>query len=200
MSNVTIGRRFTGPPNSGNGGYTAGTLALAARGIDPSYGPEHAVTVTLRTPPPLEVPMDVEQADDAVTLRDGDVLVAEARPGRLSYDPVPPVPFARALDLQSTYAGLEHHPFPTCFTCGTDREPGDGLRLFPGLLETGVPPPARGRPTRHSETRPASHRPSSGPHWTVPAPGRPTSRAGPWCSGGSPRWSASPCTWASRTS
>ncbi|MPZ61960.1 MAG: hypothetical protein GEU93_11830 [Propionibacteriales bacterium] len=137
MPNITIGRRFTGPPNSGNGGYTAGTLALAARGIDPSYGPEHAVTVTLRTPPPLGVPMDVERAEDAVTLRDGDALVAEARPGSLSHDPVPAVPFARARDLQSTYAGLEHHPFPTCFTCGTDREPGDGLRLSPGLLEDG---------------------------------------------------------------
>ena len=31
--------------------------------------------------------------------------------------------------------GLGDHPFPTCFVCGPDRLPGDGLRLTPGWLE-----------------------------------------------------------------
>ncbi|HRI98971.1 MAG TPA: hypothetical protein PLZ93_25320, partial [Nocardioides sp.] len=30
------------------------------------------------------------------------------------------------------YPGLASHPFPTCFSCGTGRDPGDGLRIFPG--------------------------------------------------------------------
>ena len=25
-----------------------------------------------------------------------------------------------------------HHPFPSCFGCGPERTPGDGLRIFPG--------------------------------------------------------------------
>ncbi len=29
------------------------------------------------------------------------------------------------------------HPFPTCFVCGPDRAPGDGLRLFTGRLPSG---------------------------------------------------------------
>lgn len=33
------------------------------------------------------------------------------------------------------YAGFEAHPFPTCFVCGPDRAPGDGLRIFPGRLD-----------------------------------------------------------------
>ncbi len=34
----------------------------------------------------------------------------------------------------TSYSGLESHPFPTCFSCGTGREPGDGLRIFPGRV------------------------------------------------------------------
>ena len=34
-----------------------------------------------------------------------------------------------------SYAGFEAHPFPTCFVCGPEREPGDGLRIFPGRLD-----------------------------------------------------------------
>jgi hypothetical protein len=37
-----------------------------------------------------------------------------------------------AAAAESAYPGLAFHPFPTCFVCGTGREPGDGMRLFPG--------------------------------------------------------------------
>ena len=30
--------------------------------------------------------------------------------------------------------GSRRHPFPECFACGTGREPGDGLRIFPGRV------------------------------------------------------------------
>jgi hypothetical protein len=36
-----------------------------------------------------------------------------------------------------TYPGFAAHPFPTCFVCGPERPPGDGLRLFPGRLPDG---------------------------------------------------------------
>ena len=34
----------------------------------------------------------------------------------------------------ATYPGLVSHPFPTCFSCGTARDEGDGLRIFPGRV------------------------------------------------------------------
>ena len=44
----------------------------------------------------------------------------------------------------ATYPGLTSHPFPTCFACGTGREEGDGLRIFPGPV---------GRPIGRARTR-----------------------------------------------
>jgi hypothetical protein len=32
---------------------------------------------------------------------------------------------------------FQGHPFPTCFSCGPDRAPGDGLQIFPGPLPGG---------------------------------------------------------------
>jgi hypothetical protein len=45
---------------------------------------------------------------------------------------VPRVDPEVARDAEAGYAGLASHPFPTCFACGTGRDPGDGLRIFPG--------------------------------------------------------------------
>ncbi len=38
----------------------------------------------------------------------------------------------------AAYAGFRHHPFARCFTCGTNRDEGDGLRLFTGPYGEGV--------------------------------------------------------------
>jgi hypothetical protein len=71
-----------------------------------------------------------------VELHDGDTLVAEGAPDELLLD----VPAAISPDDAATAsaAGHEHwhanHPFPTCFTCGPERAPSDGLRVFPGAL------------------------------------------------------------------
>ena len=46
---------------------------------------------------------------------------------------------AEARAAEAAYPGLNAHPFPTCFGCGTGREPGDGLRIFPGPVGTGEP-------------------------------------------------------------
>src|SRR5690606_8970580 len=45
--------------------------------------------------------------------------------------PCPPG-FREAEAAAQRYPGLETHPFPGCFVCGTKREPGDGLRIFAG--------------------------------------------------------------------
>jgi hypothetical protein len=128
---VTIPARFNGPPDSGNGGYTCG---LVAGLLD-----AEAATVSLRAPPPLERPLTVARDGDRLEVHDGETLVAEAGPAELSLD----VPAAVSPDRAhaASDAGREqwaaHHPFPRCVVCGPAREPGDGLRLFPGQLDGG---------------------------------------------------------------
>jgi hypothetical protein len=125
---LVIPARFCGPPDSGNGGFTAGSLAALLDGPG---------EVTLRTPPPLERPLAVERVGDELRLVDGDVVVAEAKPATVDLLAPPPVAVdeARAAEATSRFRQAPgEHPFPTCFVCGTDRHEGDGLRLFPGRL------------------------------------------------------------------
>lgn len=130
---VIVARRFHGPAGSGNGGYTAGVLANAHRRATADRS--RAVTVTLRVPPPLDTPMGVRYDAATTVLHTADgQTVAEARHGELGTDPVEAVSLADARDAETSYAGLAAHPFPTCFTCGPEREHGDGLRLQPGRI------------------------------------------------------------------
>lgn len=131
MTDLLVPKRYCGPPSSGNGGWTAGAVA-ALTGV-PAGTP---VTVSLRRPPPLETPMSVATVDGVTTVRDGEhvVALAEASPDTepVRVEPVDPA-VARA--AEASYAGLGSHPFPTCFVCGTGRQPGDGLRIFPGRVD-----------------------------------------------------------------
>lgn len=125
---ITIGSRFCGPPHSGNGGYTCGLLAAYLDG---------PAEVTLRRPPPLDRPLQVERDDEGtIRLVDGDALIAEAAqaPELDLEDPVPiPLDEATAAGARSRFRlHPEEHPFPTCFVCGPDRSPGDGLGILVG--------------------------------------------------------------------
>jgi hypothetical protein len=131
---LTIGSRYRGPATSGNGGYTAGLVATGS-GLASSGGP--AVSVRLRTPPPLDRPLSLEGSDDRWLLRNGEVVVAEASRAELTIDPVEPVTYEESVDAARSYAGFRRHPFPGCFVCGPERLPGDGLRLFPGRTAPG---------------------------------------------------------------
>jgi hypothetical protein len=128
---IAIDPRFNGPPDSGNGGYTCGCVARAL-GAGPAQ-------VSLRKPPPLETPLAVEVEDGAARLLDGEEVVAEAAPA--GPDPAGKVPAAvsvdeaRAAAERSSYRVVETHPFPTCFVCGPERAPGDGLRIFAGWVD-----------------------------------------------------------------
>jgi hypothetical protein len=124
---VTLARRFCGPPDSANGGYTAGVVAMRVNG---------AAEVTLRRPPPLEQPLTIERGSDGVILMDGSDLVAQANPTTVEITAVEPVDFdtAVAASQDSDLRNPTAHPFPTCFVCGPSREPGDGLRLFSGRV------------------------------------------------------------------
>lgn len=122
LASMHIASRFCGPPDSGNGGYSAGLLAKSLGGV---------VEVTLRRPPPLDRELSVSFGHGVAELRDGEALVAEARPASLDGAPPQAPSFARALELSRGYVGHTRHHFPTCFVCGPARSAGDGLRIFP---------------------------------------------------------------------
>jgi hypothetical protein len=123
---IAIDRRFCGPPDSANGGYTAGALAAFVRG---------PAEVTLRAPPPLGAPLEVDIQADAVALRQGSQLIAEARSTELELELPAAIDFDRAVRASALYPGFHRHPYPSCFVCGPQRAEGDGLRLFPGAVE-----------------------------------------------------------------
>lgn len=123
---LLVAARFRGPARSGNGGYTCGALAALA----PPHWP--AVTVRLSQPPPLDVAMAVSRSQELLVAAHEGLEVARATPAAGDPAPVDPVDAATARAAEAAYPGLRSHPFPTCFTCGTDREPGDGMRIFPG--------------------------------------------------------------------
>lgn len=136
---IVIPRRFCGPPESGNGGWVSGSLAG-----DVATSPERAaVTVRLASPPPLERPLTLEGDHGVdppgIRLLDGDHLVASAACAPDIDGEVPgSVTWAQAAAAERRYEGLADHPFPTCFSCGTAREPGDALCLRPGPLDDGT--------------------------------------------------------------
>jgi hypothetical protein len=123
MKTLWIERRFHGPPDSGNGGYVSGRLAAFVDG---------PVVVRLRTPPPLDILMEVRAADGGVDLLHGDAIIATARPAEVSIDPPSPPTYASAEAASRSYRGFHWHPFPGCFVCGPTRKASDGLRLFAG--------------------------------------------------------------------
>jgi hypothetical protein len=129
-SHVQIARRFRGPQASGNGGYSCGLLA--------GFVPGGEAEVTLRLPPPLERPLRIGHDGDRVLLLDGEALVAEAVPAQVDVTPPQLVGFDEAVDAKARYTGYDEHPFPECFTCGTDREPGDALLIHPGEVRPGL--------------------------------------------------------------
>jgi hypothetical protein len=145
LPDLVVPARFCGPPSSGNGGWSAGAIAAYAGDArpHPPTGSGHrdhslpwpAITVSLSAPPPLEVPMTVTTSDQdgVVATYDGKRILA-ARCTTDEIDDVEPVPAEEARAAEASYAGLTSHPFPTCFSCGTGREPGDGLRIFPGRV------------------------------------------------------------------
>jgi hypothetical protein len=118
---VRIPARFNGPPASANGGYMCGLVAAL-------FGGE--AEVTLRTPPPLERELEVVRANGRVEVRDEERLVAEGERADVDVDVPAPVSVAEAEAASTRYAGFAHHAYPTCFTCGPERE--DGLAIYAG--------------------------------------------------------------------
>lgn len=130
---VTIPAQFNGPPKSGNGGWVCGLMAdewVRRHGAG-------TVTSTLLQPPPLDSPLTWESDDDSAELRlltAGGAVIATATAGSFVDGPPPVITRDEADAGAAAYRGHHEHPFDSCFTCGPAREPGDGLRIFSGLI------------------------------------------------------------------
>jgi hypothetical protein len=136
---IVIDRRFRGPPDSGQGGYSCGLVAERIAG--------DCATVTLRNPPPLDRPLAIDREDSGVRLLDGDTLVADGSADQLELDVPEPVP------LELARRGSEHpfwdqhvHPFPGCFGCGLERSQDEAVAIWMGEADgvmAGVWTPSR---------------------------------------------------------
>ncbi len=128
---VTIDARYRGPAESGNGGYSCGVLA---RALDPLRA-----EVTLRLPPPLDRPLDVETAGGVAVMRDGDAVVAEAIGiDDFVLDVPAPVGLDQAAAARDSSPMQHDHPYPECFVCGPARGARDGLRVTCGPIGESV--------------------------------------------------------------
>jgi hypothetical protein len=129
---LSIARRYNGPPDSGNGGYVCGLLAVATASD---------VRVRLLAPPPLDTPLILVPGAEAGSWRllHGERPVASAvvaPPLPLDVPRAPP--YVQSVWASQHYAGFREHSYPDCFVCGPHRRRGDGMRIFPGLLDSGI--------------------------------------------------------------
>ena len=123
---IVIAQRFCGPPGTANGGYVMGLLSRGLAG---------AVEVTLRAAAPLATPLDVGEAEDGGrTLTHEGREIARAVRTTLALDVPPAPPRAQVEAIAGSCRAMRTHPFPRDFVCGPDRAPGDGLRIFPGVV------------------------------------------------------------------
>ena len=131
MTTIAIEGRFRGPPGCGNGGYVSGLLGRRLGSC---------AEATLRRRTPLDTPLKLAAAGGGMELRQGDVLIAEARAAALEVGPVPQVSFAAAeAAAAQPLSDPATNAFAQCFVCGCGRPRGDGLRLFPGPLDRDRP-------------------------------------------------------------
>ena len=130
MTTLSIAGRFQGPPNSGNGGYVCGLVAATVQAD---------LKVRLLMPPPLDTPLGlVREGDGDWVLASAAGPVARGAAGLLELDVPSPPRYVQAVWASQHYPGFREHAFPDCFVCGPHRRRGDGMRIFPGMLDTGI--------------------------------------------------------------
>jgi hypothetical protein len=130
---LVVPRRFCGPPVSGNGGWSSGALATLVAGAPVDHATAWPVIeVSLSAPPPLDTELEVALVDGATVASREGTLIGSARVVGTALSPVDLVGVDEVTAATAAFPGWETHAFDTCFTCGTRREEGDGLRIFPG--------------------------------------------------------------------
>jgi hypothetical protein len=123
---ITVPSRFNGPQESGNGGYSAGALAALLEG---------PVEVNLRSPVPLDAPLEAVDAEGgALRILDGEAVILEGRsvPGFELEVPAPPS-LEEARAAATRYRGLADGEFGKCFVCGLARP--DAFAVNAGPVE-----------------------------------------------------------------
>ncbi|HEX6667749.1 MAG TPA: hypothetical protein VF081_14275 [Solirubrobacterales bacterium] len=124
---IAVPSRFNGPLEYGNGGYSAGLLAAHLEGP--------AAEVSLRSPVPLDQPLEVVAAEgEPLRAMNGETLVAEARPlPALELEVPAPVGVEEARRAAENYRAPDDGVFSQCFVCGRARE--DCFEVFAGRAE-----------------------------------------------------------------
>ncbi len=111
--------RFNGPRESGQGGYTAGLIAMRMGEL---------AEVSLRAPIPLDRELKLTEHDHGgIDVHDGETLVAEAKPRELELEAPEPVGIEEARAASARYRGLPDGEFSHCFVCGIGREDSFGV-------------------------------------------------------------------------
>jgi len=130
LTTLTIDSRFKGPPESGNGGYVCGLVATTVQAD---------LKVRLIAHPPLDTPLELApQGEGEWVLSSATGAVARGVAAKLELDVPSPPKYVQAVWASQHYPGFREHAFPDCFVCGPHRRRGDGLRIFPGMLDTGI--------------------------------------------------------------
>ena len=116
---LSVPARFNGPRESGQGGYTAGLIAMRMGEL---------AEVSLRSPVPLDRELEIEELDNGgIRLSDGETLVAEAKPRELEIEVPGPVGLEDAREAKARYRGTAEGEFSHCFVCGIGREDSFGV-------------------------------------------------------------------------
>jgi hypothetical protein len=129
---LRIARRFNGPHDSGNGGYSAGLAAQLLPHAD-------AVEATLRAPVPLDQTLRAHPAGDGLDIMTDDaatrILIMSLKPVHLETPNIQSPGLEAAEVAAHTFRDPEDHVLPHCFVCGPMRPVGDGLRIFADWLK-----------------------------------------------------------------
>lgn len=123
---TTVPSRFNGPERSGNGGYSSGLFAACLDG---------PATVSLRSPVPMDTPLELTREEGAVRVAVGDAVVAEVSPAPPVEATVPAVVGAeQARRAAARYRAPADGLFAHCFVCGRARGE-DCLEVFAGEVD-----------------------------------------------------------------
>ena len=124
-ASLVLDPRFNGPPSTANGGYACGAVGELVDG---------PAEVSLLSPPPLGIPLDVSFYEDGeVDVSHDGAIVARARP----VDEVDVEPPVRPTLAQAREASRRHPghgratPFSDCYVCGSQRHDGLGIHFGP---------------------------------------------------------------------
>jgi len=128
LGELCIEATYNGPPTSGNGGYTAGRLSVIA-------GESRIVRIS--APIPMDTALSIYRAGDRLEVLSGETRILTARAGTVTLTPPPAPTLAEAEAAAANPTSFGAGGPSTCFVCGRNRKPGEGLHIHCGRLASG---------------------------------------------------------------